>query len=144
MLASIGQSVTAVYLPFDDLGNAHRIAFITHYEKKPDKQQGFIEIEDIALDNIFPSRYNRYTTSPVGKVRLKKGDCDDLSVLYAACLESAGIPTALVSVPGHIFVIFDTGVQEKNVMAISFEPSKMIIRNNHSCLPFILLYGVVW
>jgi tetratricopeptide repeat protein len=31
------------------------------------------------------------------------GDCDDLSVLYCALLESIGVRTALVTVPGHIF-----------------------------------------
>jgi tetratricopeptide (TPR) repeat protein len=36
------------------------------------------------------------------------GDCDDLSVLYAGLLESAGIETALITIPGHIFVAFGT------------------------------------
>ena len=31
------------------------------------------------------------------------GDCDDSSVLFCALLESAGIETALITVPGHIF-----------------------------------------
>lgn len=38
------------------------------------------------------------------------GDSDDLTVLYCSLLESVGIPTALVSIPGHIFMMFDTGV----------------------------------
>jgi tetratricopeptide (TPR) repeat protein len=36
------------------------------------------------------------------------GDCDDLSVLYASLLESAGVQTALITVPGHIYVAFGT------------------------------------
>ena len=36
----------------------------------------------------------------------QSGDCDDLSVLYASLLESVGIPTLLVTSPGHIFVAF--------------------------------------
>lgn len=32
------------------------------------------------------------------------GDCDDLAVLYCALLESAGMETALITVPGHILV----------------------------------------
>ncbi|MBL8966548.1 MAG: tetratricopeptide repeat protein [Spirochaetaceae bacterium] len=36
------------------------------------------------------------------------GDCDDLTVLYASLLESAGIDTALVTVPGHIYAAFAT------------------------------------
>lgn len=38
------------------------------------------------------------------------GDCDDLTVLYCTMLESIGIDTALVTVPGHIYCAFDTGV----------------------------------
>jgi transglutaminase-like putative cysteine protease len=34
----------------------------------------------------------------------KGGDCDDLSILNAALLESVGIETAFITVPGHIFV----------------------------------------
>ena len=37
-------------------------------------------------------------------LRKKGGDCDDLTVLYCALLESAGIATALVDYPGHIFL----------------------------------------
>lgn len=36
----------------------------------------------------------------------QSGDCDDLSVLYASLLEGVGIPTLLVTTPGHIFVAF--------------------------------------
>lgn len=38
------------------------------------------------------------------------GDCDDLTVLYNTILESAGIATAFVTVPGHIYSAFNTGV----------------------------------
>ncbi|MFH0774042.1 MAG: PorV/PorQ family protein [bacterium] len=44
----------------------------------------------------------------------KSGDCDDLSTLYASCLESIGISTAFLSVPGHILLLFDTGLTQKN------------------------------
>jgi tetratricopeptide (TPR) repeat protein len=43
-------------------------------------------------------------------LRQLAGDCDDLTVLYCALLESAGISTALVDYPGHILLLFDTGV----------------------------------
>lgn len=32
------------------------------------------------------------------------GDCDDLSVLYAALLEAVGVDTAFITTPGHIFL----------------------------------------
>jgi tetratricopeptide (TPR) repeat protein len=36
----------------------------------------------------------------------KSGDCDDLSILYAAALEGLGIETAFITVPGHIYLAF--------------------------------------
>ena len=39
---------------------------------------------------------------PRQTLQYKSGDCDDLTILYAALLESVGIETAFVTVPGHI------------------------------------------
>ena len=47
---------------------------------------------------------------PNETLRQRAGDCDDLTVLYCALLESAGIATALVDYPEHVFVLLDTGV----------------------------------
>lgn len=38
------------------------------------------------------------------------GDCDDLSILHCSLLESIGIPAAFVTVPGHIFIAFNSGI----------------------------------
>ncbi len=43
----------------------------------------------------------------------KRGDCDDLTVLFASLLENQDIPAALVSVPGHIFLLFDSGIHPR-------------------------------
>ena len=40
------------------------------------------------------------------------GDCDDLSILFCSLLETLGIESAFVTVPGHIFIAFDTGANE--------------------------------
>ncbi len=47
---------------------------------------------------------------PRQTLEYKAGDCDDLSILYAALLESIGIETAFVTVPGHIFMAFSLGI----------------------------------
>lgn len=47
-----------------------------------------------------------YIQTPSETLSLKGGDCDDLAVLYASSLESVGVDTALVHVPGHVFVGF--------------------------------------
>jgi tetratricopeptide (TPR) repeat protein len=44
---------------------------------------------------------------PRDTLRRITGDCDDLTALYASILESAGIPTAFITVPGHIYAAFD-------------------------------------
>ena len=51
---------------------------------------------------------------PAHLLQTKTGDCDDLTVLYASLLENVGISTALVDLPGHIFLLFDTGVDLRN------------------------------
>ena len=38
------------------------------------------------------------------------GDCSDISILYAALLQAVGIDAAFITVPGHIFVAFDSGL----------------------------------
>jgi hypothetical protein len=42
----------------------------------------------------------------------KGGDCDDTTALLASLLEAAGIPTAILTSPGHVFLAFDTGEKE--------------------------------
>jgi len=66
--------------------------------------------DEEAVDSI---NYPRET------LRYKSGDCDDLVILYSALLESVGIPTAFVTVPGHIFMMFDTGVPASDYEEIS-------------------------
>jgi hypothetical protein len=41
----------------------------------------------------------------------KAGDCDDLTVLMASLLGNVGIATRLVDVPGHILLMFDSGIK---------------------------------
>ena len=43
-------------------------------------------------------------------LKVRGGDCDDLTVLFCSLLESVSIPTAYILVPGHIYAAFDTGV----------------------------------
>lgn len=47
---------------------------------------------------------------PRETLRRKAGDCDDTTALLAALLESIGIRTALVGVPGHIMLMMDSAI----------------------------------
>ena len=51
-----------------------------------------------------------YIQYPRDTLRRKSGDCDDLVAIYSAALESLGIYTLVVEVPGHMFMMFSTGI----------------------------------
>jgi tetratricopeptide (TPR) repeat protein len=63
---------------------------------------------------------------PRQTLNFRSGDCADLSVLYASCLESAGIETAFVTVPGHIFIAFDLGLEKDEIEARRLVPGSFI------------------
>ncbi|MCQ2586099.1 MAG: tetratricopeptide repeat protein [Treponema sp.] len=48
---------------------------------------------------------------PGDTLKLKGGDCDDMTVLFCSAMEAAGIKTALITTPGHIFAAFDSGMK---------------------------------
>jgi DNA-binding beta-propeller fold protein YncE len=51
-----------------------------------------------------------YIQFPRETIERKSGDCDDLVAFYTSALESMGINTRVVEVPGHMFMMFSTGV----------------------------------
>lgn len=65
----------------------------------------------------------------------RSGDCADLSVLYASFFEAAGIETAFVTVPGHIFMAFDLGITEAEARARSMDLGDLIVRDGRVWLP---------
>jgi hypothetical protein len=46
------------------------------------------------------------------------GDCDDLTVLFCSVLETAGVETAFITTPGHIFAAFNTKVASQEYLKI--------------------------
>jgi tetratricopeptide (TPR) repeat protein len=55
-----------------------------------------------------------YVQFPRETLERKSGDCDDLVGLYSAELESMGIDTRVLEVPGHMFMMFSTGISSDN------------------------------
>jgi tetratricopeptide (TPR) repeat protein len=51
-------------------------------------------------------------------LRQRYGDCDDLTVLFATLLETRSVKTGFITVPGHIYAAFDTGVAAENYAEI--------------------------
>ncbi len=65
----------------------------------------------------------------------KTGDCDDLVTLMCTSLESIGINTAVIDVPGHVFMAFDTGLTPDKLLESGINENMLIIRNNTVWLP---------
>lgn len=76
-----------------------------------------------------------YVQFPRETLRVRSGDCDDLSVLLSAGLENLGIQTALVDIPGHLFLMFNTGLPEKNKGFISLQDELMAVRDGEVWIP---------
>ena len=51
-----------------------------------------------------------YVQFPRETLERKSGDCDDLVAVYSAALESMGIDTRVLEVPGHMFMMFAAGI----------------------------------
>jgi hypothetical protein len=61
----------------------------------------------------------------------RTGDCDDTTALLCSLLESAGIRTAVLTTPGHIFMAFDSGEPAENLRYLS-SPALAAIANGGS------------
>ncbi len=76
-----------------------------------------------------------YLQYPRDTLARKSGDCDDLSTLFAASLENIGIDTALVDVPGHVFIMFNTGVPEQDKAVLGFPDSLLVFYQGTAWIP---------
>jgi tetratricopeptide (TPR) repeat protein len=76
-----------------------------------------------------------YVQFPRETLRLKSGDCDDLSVLLAAAFENLGVESALVEVPAHLFMMFRTGVKQADRGLISLQDELLVIRDGEVWIP---------
>src|SRR5678816_114201 len=63
------------------------------------------------------------------------GDCDDTTVLMASLLGNVGVDTRFVDVPGHIFLIVDTGLHERNRSALGADSTMMVITDEKVWIP---------
>jgi hypothetical protein len=63
------------------------------------------------------------------------GDCDDLSILYTSLLEAVGIPTAFLTIPGHLFMAFDTGLSVEEAARTFGDASLVIDRGGSAWIP---------
>lgn len=65
----------------------------------------------------------------------KAGDCDDLSVLYASLLESVGIETSFITIPGHIYVALSLDMSPEEARKAFYQDDDLIYLNDRAWLP---------
>ncbi len=110
--------VTAMTL-FDAL-SAHGVKYVTDPNSPYSK---------MAADQVDYVQFARET------LKLKSGDCDDLTVLLAAALENLGIETAILDVPGHLLMMFNTGLPAADAGLISMQDDLLAVRDGRIWLP---------
>jgi DNA-binding beta-propeller fold protein YncE/tetratricopeptide (TPR) repeat protein len=76
-----------------------------------------------------------YTLYPRDVLIRKSGDCDGLSMLFAASMENIGIETAILDVPGHVFVMFNTGIAERERKTLGFPDESLVLHNGTAWIP---------
>jgi tetratricopeptide (TPR) repeat protein len=91
-----------------------------------DPNTPFTDLRDDQID---------YVQFPRETLHLKSGDCDDLSVLISAGLENLGIKTALIEIPGHLFMMFDTGIASHDAGLISQDSSLLAFKDGNVWIP---------
>lgn len=79
---------------------------------------------------------------PRQTIKRRTGDCDDLTALFCTLLESVGVETALVTVPGHIYCAFDSGVGASEFRLLASNRAMAIESNGKLWVPIeITLIG---
>ncbi|MBN2657781.1 MAG: hypothetical protein JXR86_12030 [Spirochaetales bacterium] len=72
---------------------------------------------------------------PSQTLTFRAGDCDDLSVLATSLLESVGIETAFVTVPGHIYMAFSLGITKEEARRTFTNLDEFIFQNDTTWIP---------
>jgi tetratricopeptide (TPR) repeat protein len=116
----LGNIYTAAVL-FDAMGAAE-----IKYQRDPARPFSLIPKTQHSVDHI------QY---PAELLTSNQGECDDLTVLYAALLEHLGINTALVSTDDHIWLMFDTGIHERNWGLLPMGDSLVVVKNKTLWIP---------
>ncbi len=113
-----GRVVTAMTL-FSAL-SAHGVRYVT------DPNAPYSKLAEDQVDYV---QFARET------LKFKSGDCDDLTVLFSASLENLGIETAVLDVPGHLLLMFDTGLTPDQADTVSTDPELLAVHDGRVWIP---------
>lgn len=76
-----------------------------------------------------------YVQYPVETLVKRRGDCDDFVVAFAGLLENAGIQTAYIDVPGHVFLAVNTLLAPHELAAAGLSPRDVILDGGEVWIP---------
>lgn len=65
----------------------------------------------------------------------RTGDCDDTTVLVASLLANVGVASKIVDVPGHLFLLFDSGLHERNRLGLRVDEEMYVIIGDGVWIP---------
>jgi len=63
------------------------------------------------------------------------GDCSDLAILFATLMQTVGVNAAFITIPGHIFAAFDTGLDEAEAKTAFYDPNLLVYRGGRAWIP---------
>ncbi|MBN2049923.1 MAG: tetratricopeptide repeat protein [Spirochaetales bacterium] len=112
------QTAMQVYYGLDEMGLLYQKDPTTPFEAA---QENTLVIDAVSL--------------PRNTLKRSTGDCDDLSVLFTSLLETAGIETAFVTVPGHIYTAFNTKVSSRDYLLVHPDRRMTIELNGELWVP---------
>jgi tetratricopeptide (TPR) repeat protein len=72
---------------------------------------------------------------PTETLAYAAGDCDDLSVLYNSILEGAGVRTAFITTPGHIYTAFALQRDPQQLAASFADTDELIVSDGVAWIP---------
>jgi len=65
----------------------------------------------------------------------RAGDCDDLTILFCALLESVNMETAFITVPGHIYAAVSLGITQEEAAKLFTSLEDLIFLEDKTWLP---------
>ncbi len=96
----------------------------------------YIEDPESPIANILGnSEWVDAVRFPRTTLLIQSGDCDDTTALLASLLKSIGIRTAILTSPGHVFMAFDSGEPEENLLLFQSLQLEAVARDGRVWIP---------
>jgi tetratricopeptide (TPR) repeat protein len=112
------QSAIQIYSGLRELGMNYQVDAASPFAKVQGKSE--------VVDSV---------TLPRLTLKRRYGDCDDLTVLFCSLLESKNVETGYITLPGHIFPAFNTGVPAASYKDVNPDRTMTLVVNDTLWIP---------